>query len=162
MINDLPRRVCPRCDFIYWNNPLPVAGAAVIDENGWILLARRAVEPRLGWWNLPAGFMEWGESAEEAARREVREETGLEVELTGFLSSFGAGYDDLPWRSITYVFFYARPVGGTLAGGDDADLAQFYPPDQLPPNIAFTSNQAALARWHADRAAELPAAQGDV
>ncbi|MCO6449676.1 MAG: hypothetical protein J5I90_02695 [Caldilineales bacterium] len=70
------------------------------------------------------------------------------------------GYDDLPWRSITYVFFYARPVGGTLAGGDDADLAQFYPPDQLPPNIAFTSNQAALAHWQANRAAGLPAALG--
>ncbi len=160
IVNDLPRRVCPACGYTYWNNPLPVAGAAVIDARGYILLARRSVEPRQGYWNLPAGFFEWGESAETAARREVREETGLEVEITGYLASFGAGHDFDRWRSITYVFFYARPGGGDLAAGDDADEVAFFAPDALPAAIAFTSNLAALAQWQADRRAGLPRALG--
>jgi len=159
-MNDRPRRVCPACGFIYWNNPLPVAGAAVIDERGYILLARRAEEPRAGWWNLPAGFMEWGESAERAARREVREETGLEIEITGFLTSAGGGYADAQWISWTFVFFYARMNGGVLVAGDDADRVEFFPPDALPPNIAFRSVKKALKQWRADRAAGLPQALG--
>ena len=160
VLNALPRRVCRSCGFIYWNNPLPVAGAVVIDFRGHILLARRSEEPRKGYWNLPAGFMEWGESAEAGARREVAEETGIDIEITAYLTSVGAGHAASPWHSITYVFFYGRPVGGELAPGDDADDAAFFPPDALPAEIAFTSNQVALARWQADRAAGLLAALG--
>ncbi|NOX60646.1 MAG: NUDIX domain-containing protein [Chloroflexi bacterium] len=151
VLNERPRLVCPRCEFIYWNNPLPVAGAAVIDERGHILLARRAVAPLRGWWNLPAGFMEWGESAEEAACREVREETGIEVLITGYLTAAGVAREEQPWASITYVFYYARPIGGRLRAGDDADDAAFFPPDALPEQIAFSSNRKALACWEEDR-----------
>ncbi len=159
-LNDLPRRVCPSCGYIYWNNPLPVAGAAVIDERGWLLLARRAEEPNTGWWNLPAGFMEWGESAERAARREVREETGAEIEITGFLTSAGGGRPTDQWTSWTFVFFYARMTGGELVAGDDADRAEFFAPDALPPNIAFRSNEKALRQWQQDRQAGLAQALG--
>lgn len=151
ILNDLPRRLCPACGNIYWNNPLPAAGAAVIDRNGHILLVRRAIAPRLGAWNLPAGYMEFGESAEAGAVREVREETGLEVELLGFLASAAATHPRWPWSSISFIFFYARPVGGTLAPGDDADRALFYPPDALPPDIAFRTHRQALDRWQSDR-----------
>ncbi len=160
VLNGLPRRVCRSCGFIYWNNPLPVAGAAVIDAGGRLLLARRSEEPRRGYWNLPAGFMEWGESAETGARREVAEETGIAIEITGYLASVGAGHAESPWHSITYVFFYGRPVGGVLAPGDDAEEVAFFAPGELPAEIAFTSNQVALDRWRADRAAGLPAALG--
>jgi len=152
-LNDLPRRVCPACGYIYWNNPLPVAGAAVIDEQGCILLARRSIEPRVGMWNLPAGFMEWGESAERAARREVREETGIEIEITGFLTSAGGGRPTDQWISWTFVFFYARMTGGHLVADDDADRVEFFAPDALPENIAFRSNQKALRQWQEDREA---------
>lgn len=162
VLNDLPRRVCPACGFTYWNNPLPVAGAAVIDQRGHILLVRRSVEPRKGYWNLPAGFFEWGESAEAATRREVREETGLEVEITAYLTSYGAGHSFDPWHSVTYMFYYARQVGGMLAPGDDADEAAFFAPDRLPADIAFPSNLAALARWQADRQAGVVWALGQM
>lgn len=158
--NELPRRICPSCSFVYWNNPLPVAGAAVIDGQGHILLARRAEEPRLGSWNLPAGFLEWGESAEQGARREVREETGVEIEVTGFLSTAGAGHEWAPWHSLTFIFFYGRPVGGALQAGDDADTVAFFAPDRLPADIAFPAHIQALARWGQDRRAGLALALG--
>lgn len=160
VLNDLPRRVCTACGYIYWNNPLPVAGAVVIDARGQVLLVRRSVEPQLGRWNLPAGYLEFGESIEEAAVREVREESGLLVELTGFLCSVGAGHPDWPWSSLTFSFFYARPVGGELEPGDDADRAAFYLPGALPDPIAFRSHRRALARWQADRERGLSQALG--
>lgn len=150
-LNELPRRVCSACGYIYWNNPLPVAGAAVIDGAGRILLARRGVEPRLGLWNLPSGYLEFGESIEEAAVREVREETGLEVVLNGFLLSAGAGHRLWPWSSVTFSFFYARPIGGLLRAGDDADQVRFFDPVDLPGQIAFPAHEKALAQWQRDR-----------
>lgn len=148
---DYQRRVCPQCDYIYWNNPLPVAGALVVDERGWVVMALRNEAPAKDSWNIPAGFMEWGESAETAACREVQEETGLEIELMGFLGSYGAGHRKWPWYSVTFIFFYARQVAGALQAGDDAAEVAFFPPDALPDPIIFSSNHHALRRWEADR-----------
>ncbi len=159
-ILDHARRVCPQCGYIYWNNPLPVAGALVIDERGRALLALRNEEPAKDSWNIPAGFMERGESAEEAARREVQEETGLQIELTGYLGSFGGARPQWPWYSVVFVFYYARAVGGVLQAGDDAAEVAFFPPNALPEPIIFSSNHYALRRWAADRQRGLPAALG--
>lgn len=159
-LNDRRRLICEECGFIYWNNPLPVAGAAIIDERGHILLVRRSVWPKLGYWNLPAGFMEFGESAESGALREVKEETGLDIEIAGFLTSVGAVHSKWPWSSLTFVFFYGHVLGGELTPGDDADLARYFAPDDLPEDIAFNAHKKALARWQEHRTAGLPQALG--
>ena len=77
---DREREVCPVCNFIHYRNPIPVVGC-VPEYEGRILLCRRAIDPRLGYWTVPAGFMELDETLEEAALRETREEACAEVRL---------------------------------------------------------------------------------
>jgi 8-oxo-dGTP diphosphatase len=115
---------------------------------GKVLLIQRAHEPYLGQWMLPAGFVEYGEFAEESAVREAQEETGLDVELTG-LWGFYFGSDDP--RNVAHLAVYeARQVGGTLVAGDDAIDARFFGPDELPDEIAFRAHRRSLADWRAD------------
>src|SRR5262245_50578165 len=83
--DSLPRAVCDACGSIHYQNPKVVVGALPQWENR-ILLCRRAIEPRYGYWTLPAGFMENGETAGEAAVRETLEEAGAQIELDGAFS----------------------------------------------------------------------------
>lgn len=80
--DNLPRHVCDSCTTVHYSNPKIVAGC-IVTSGGRILLCKRAIEPRHGYWTLPAGFMEHGESVREAAAREAREEACVEVELHG-------------------------------------------------------------------------------
>jgi 8-oxo-dGTP diphosphatase len=133
------------CDFVYYHNPIPAAGAVIV-ENDRILLVRRAHPPRIGDWTIPAGFMEWDEHPTQTAIREVKEETGLDIELTGLFEVY-SGRDD--WRNNAVLILYlARRTGGELAPGDDASEAVFFPFDATPGNIAFRSHRQALADYH--------------
>jgi 8-oxo-dGTP pyrophosphatase MutT (NUDIX family) len=86
-----PRPICPACGWVYYAKP--ALGAAVaIEQEGQLVLVQRRFEPYAGWWMLPAGFVEYGEFAEDTAGREAEEETGLQVTLDGLLGLyFGAG-----------------------------------------------------------------------
>src|SRR6516162_1006284 len=77
---------CPRCGFVDYNNPKPCVAIMIVDQ-GKLLLARRAVEPAKGMWDIPGGFIDAGESAEQAVVREALEETALQVEVAAFLGS---------------------------------------------------------------------------
>ena len=102
------RHVCPGCGFILYRNPVPGVGVLVEMEGG-IVLIQRGEEPFAGWWALPAGYIETDESVEQAAVRECREETGLEVEL---LELFGVGsFPEGPVQSGIIIFYRARPAG---------------------------------------------------
>lgn len=137
----MARRACPRCGFIAYRNPVPACGV-VIQRNGSVLLAKRAHEPRRGTWGIPAGFMEYGEHPEATAVREVLEETGLRVLLTGVFGIY-AGRDDPRTRAVL-ILYRARVVGGRLTAGDDASEVGFFPLDRLPRPIAFRAHREAL------------------
>lgn len=100
---------CGKCDFFYHLNAAPAAGAFLYDPQGRVLWIRRAKDPGLGKLGLPGGFVDAGESAEAALRREIREEVGLEVSQLDFLASYPNVY---PFRGIVYdtidLFFSAR------------------------------------------------------
>lgn len=138
------RPVCPACGWVYYaKNALGAALAVVEDDR--VLLVQRAHEPYKGQWMLPAGFVEYGEFAEETAVREAEEETGLQVELTGLWGLY-FGTDDP--RNVAHLAVYeARRVGGTLQAGDDACDVRFFPRDALPREIAFQAHRRALADW---------------
>ena len=131
-------------------------GAAILVESddGRVLLVQRANEPYRGWWMLPAGFVEYGDSAADTALREATEETGLVVELTG-LQGVYFGTDDP--RDIAHLVAYtARVVGGDLVPADDAAAADYFGPDDLPSQIAFEGQRQALRAWAAERRAVKP------
>ncbi len=100
--------------------PLVGAGAVVLDDDGRLLVVQRGRAPARGRWSLPGGRVERGERAADAAAREVREETGLQVEVTSFLGFVEHLFED---HHIVILDFRAVVVGGHLAAGDDADQA---------------------------------------
>jgi 8-oxo-dGTP diphosphatase len=145
------RRVCPSCGFIFFLDP-KVAVAVLVEDEERVLLVRRAVMPQLGWWALPAGYMEFDEEPQQAARREVKEETSLQVELTSLLDVFPITNPN--GRGVLIVY-WGRVTGGELHADDDASEARWFTAAELPANLAFESTKAALACWrsrHDERA----------
>jgi 8-oxo-dGTP diphosphatase len=140
------RRVCPACGRIQWRNAKPCAGALVI-RNGKVLLIRRAIEPFRDYWDIPGGFCEVDEHPAETAMREVCEETGLEIELTGLL---GLWLDEYAASATLNIYYLARPLTRRLQVGDDAGGAAWFAPDALPRRIAFANGRLALAAWSAN------------
>jgi ADP-ribose pyrophosphatase YjhB (NUDIX family) len=129
------------CGFVYYRNPAPAAGVLLQDRGG-VLMVRRKFEPAVGAWCLPAGFMEYGESPERCAVRELLEETGLRARLTGLFGVY-AGFDDPRVRAVL-VLYTAKRVGGRLRPGDDAIEARYWPLSRLPRRIAFAAHRKAL------------------
>lgn len=125
---------CPQCgaEIEVYRNPFPTVDIIIEHPEG-VVLVKRAKEPRL--WALPGGFCEYGESLEDAARREALEETGLEVELLELLYTYSNPKRDPRQHNISTVFI-ARPVGGELRAGDDAEAVKVFPPGEFPP-LAF-------------------------
>ena len=141
------RPTCPACGWVYYAKNALGAALLIVDGDT-VLLVQRAHEPYLGQWMLPAGFVEYGEHAEESAVREAEEETSLQIELMG-LWGFYYGSDDP--RNVAHLAVYAaRPVGGELRAGDDAMDARFFHRDELPPEVAFQAHRRTLADWQAD------------
>jgi len=135
------RPVCPTCGFVQYLNPVPGAGV-ILRRAERICLVERRFAPKQGQWTLPTGFMEWDEDIETTAVRETREETGLEVRLTGlFAVHTGVLPPDLP---VLVVFFTAEETGGVLRPGDDAARAGFFALDELPGPIAFAAHRKVL------------------
>ncbi len=140
------RRVCPSetCDFVFYQNPIPAAGAIIVRDDR-ILLVKRAHPPKVGWWCIPAGFMEWHEHPTETAVRELEEETGLKVHLTSFFEVY-SGHDD-PRSNAVLLLYLADVVGGTPRAADDALEVRFFSFDDLPDRIAFEAHRQALADY---------------
>jgi ADP-ribose pyrophosphatase YjhB (NUDIX family) len=140
------RYVCTQCGTVHYQNPLIVAGCVPVHE-GRILLCKRAIEPRLGYWTVPAGFMELGETVAAAAAREAREEAVAEVQIGALL----AVIDVVQARQV-HVFFEAGLASPEFAAGDETLEAGLYAPDEIPwDDIAFTSVRLALERHLANR-----------
>jgi ADP-ribose pyrophosphatase YjhB (NUDIX family) len=137
------RRFCPACGSIVFREH-KVAAGVLVEHGGKVLLVRRRMRPGQGLWTFPAGFVDFDEDPAEAAVRECREETGLEVELSGLLDLI-AGREHERGADIVVVY-RARLVGGKPRAADDVDRVAFFGPDELPP-LAFRATRAALDKW---------------
>jgi 8-oxo-dGTP diphosphatase len=141
-----PRLFCEHCDEPIYENPIPASCLVVVDNINRVLLVKRSVEPKKGFWCLPGGFMELGESPEKAALRELEEETGLSgrIEmLLGVSSNPSAQY-----HTVLMVGYLIRQYTGTLIAGDDADDAAYFHYDELP-EIAFESHERFIRMYYA-------------
>jgi ADP-ribose pyrophosphatase YjhB (NUDIX family) len=147
--------VCERCGWRWYSNPKPAAGTLVErmapDGEPEVLLLRRAVEPGLGGWDLPAGYLDPGESPEEAARRETREEAGLEVELLHLVGV----YTSRAGNAVACIYL-ARPRDAHAAVSRDHESDEHAwvarrDVDAWTSRMAFSSMAAALQDWASGR-----------
>jgi ADP-ribose pyrophosphatase YjhB (NUDIX family) len=140
------RLTCPACGFVHFREP-KVGVSVLVEQGRRVLLVRRAIEPGLGQWCLPSGFVDWDEPPETAAIRECAEETGLAVTDLELLEAQHYT-DDFRGPGINLVY-QVQIASGTLQPGDDADEARFFAPEELPPleAIAFRNHRLILERW---------------
>jgi ADP-ribose pyrophosphatase YjhB (NUDIX family) len=122
------RAECRACGFVGYANAVPAAEAVCFDAQGRILLGRRAVDPGAGLWDLPGGFLHEDEHPVDALRREVQEETALELEPLEFLGFWLEPYDS---RIVLALTWTAR-VSGEPRAGDDLVELRWFEPDELP------------------------------
>ena len=134
------RPVCPKCGRVVYHDP-KIAATCIVERQGTVLLIRRNNQVGYGLWSMPGGYVDRGEVVEEAAAREVEEETGLQVEVQRLVGLFSeAGHP------VVVVAFTARETGGRLAAGQEAQDVGFFPPDDLP-EMAFPRDKLILEKW---------------
>jgi len=147
----LVRAVCPACQIIHYQNPKIVAGSIPEWEDK-ILLCRRAIEPRLGFWTFPAGFMELGESTEEAAARETLEEAHADIRIHALLDIFS-----LPHVSQVYVVYRAHLQNLNFKPGAESLEVKLVSLSDIPwAKLAFPVIHEALSRYVKDIQTAIP------
>jgi ADP-ribose pyrophosphatase YjhB (NUDIX family) len=141
-----PRHVCTACGTVHYENPKVVVGC-VPEIDGRVLLCRRAIEPRLGYWTFPAGFMENGETLQQAAARECWEEALARVEIGSLLAVVHVLH-----AHQVHVMFRARLPVPEFGVGIESLETMLVAPEDIPwDDIAFPSIAFALRRWLDDR-----------
>ncbi|MDR0480366.1 MAG: NUDIX hydrolase [Gallionellaceae bacterium] len=141
------RYVCTACATIHYENPKLVIGAVPEWEDGRILLCRRAIEPRHGMWTLPAGFMENGETAAEAAVRETREEANARIEIGELYSMYS-----LPYIDQVHLLFRARLLDLDFFPGEESLEVRLFGQHDIPwDQLAFRPIRYTLEHYFADR-----------
>ena len=133
------RLVCQTCSFIFYQDPKVVAGT-LFTLNGGIVLLKRGVEPALGKWVFPGGYVDRGESVQDAAVRETKEESQLDVKLGPLLNVYS-----YPRSPNVIVVYTAEVVGGTLTAADESTDAAVFSVQEIPwHDLAFDSTKDAL------------------
>ena len=141
--DDHLRQVCDTCGFINYINPRIVAGVVVSDDKGRILLCRRAIEPRHGFWTVPAGFMEEGETTSQGAAREVWEEALARVHVDALL-----GIYEVPRISQVHFMYRGVLVGDEFGAGQESLEVAWFDYENIPwDELAFPTGAWALKDW---------------
>mgnify|MGYP006271342259 CR=1 FL=1 len=144
--DDRDRFVCTRCEFIHYVNPRMIVGC-LPEYEGRVLLCRRAIEPRRGYWTLPAGFMENGETTAAGAARETWEEARARVSNLHLYRVF-----DVPHISQVYLFYRCTIDDGLFDVGPESSAVGLYAESEIPwDDIAFPVVQETLRAWFSDR-----------
>ena len=144
----LPRHVCDACSTIHYQNPKMIVGCIAEWEDR-ILLCRRAIEPRLGLWTVPAGFMENGDTTAQGAARETLEEANARVEVGPLYAMY-----NIPHINQVYILFRARLLDLDFSAGTESLEVQLFDEKDVPwESIAFATVRNTLNHYYADRKA---------
>jgi mutator protein MutT len=136
------RLVCvsPACGFVFYQDPKVAVGTIIVNDDGRIVLVRRAIEPGYGKWVFPGGYVDRGETVLDAARREAREEAGVDIRVGNLLNVYS--YDG---RAPIIIVYTATRIGGCLECDDEGLEARWFAPDEIPwDELAFRSTHDAL------------------
>jgi ADP-ribose pyrophosphatase YjhB (NUDIX family) len=154
----LERDVCTRCGYVAYENPKIVVGSVVVHA-GEVLLCRRAIEPRRGFWTLPAGYLELGETTAEGAAREAAEEAGARIALDGVLALFSISR--IGQVQVIYRARFADGLPRFEAGIESLDV-RLFAWDAIPwDDLAFPSVRWSLNAWRASGDGPLGAPAGN-
>jgi ADP-ribose pyrophosphatase YjhB (NUDIX family) len=129
-----PRPLCPNCGFIYYRNPSPTVSVLVVEKDT-ILLGKRLAEPGKGKWALPSGYIEFEDDFLTAAIREVKEETGLDVEIISILNVQSAFLP--PEYHFISIYVLAKVTGGNVSPNDDLEEVSWFSLSEDLPEMAF-------------------------
>jgi len=140
----LLQQTCPACGAVHYRNAKPTASALVI-RDGAVLLGRRGIEPGLGEWDIPGGFLDPWERPQDGAVREVAEETGLVIRTTELLTVLVDTYHGDVYT--LNLYFLAESLDGEEHPADDLTELRWFGPNELPAPMAFANCQEALAVW---------------
>lgn len=144
--DNLPRHVCGTCGHIHYDNPRVIVGCIATWQDK-ILLCRRAIEPRLGYWTLPAGFMENGETTVEAARRETLEEAGALVDIDAAFALVSIAHINQ-----VHLFYRGRMPSPSHAAGEESLEVGLFRADEIPWDaLSFRSVRLCLEQFLSDR-----------
>jgi len=138
------RQVCRKCGEIYYENPLPVASVIVANHKNELLLVKRARQPFKDMWCFPIGFAEVGESIENAATRELKEEAGIDGKITQIIDV--DSHKNPIYGELIIISFEAEKIGGKEHAGDDASDYGYFSAMNLP-KLAFDSQEKALEKY---------------
>jgi 8-oxo-dGTP diphosphatase len=134
------RLVCTKCGFILYLDPKVAVGTIITGGDNRIVLVRRAIEPGYGLWVFPGGYVDRGEEVTAAARREAREEAGLEIRLDGLVNIYS-----YPGRPLIIIVYSATRIGGELCTDEECLEARLFSPEEIPwTELAFRSTHDAL------------------
>ncbi len=140
------RLFCEQCKEIIYENPIPATCIVAVDSKDRMVLVKRSVEPKKGFWCLPGGFIELGETPEQAALRELKEETGLSGRINMLLGVTSSS--NVQYQTVLVVGYLVTSYSGILRAGDDASDVACFRTDELP-EIAFDSHLKFIRTYHA-------------
>lgn len=139
---------CAACGLVVYAKPAPAVCALIVDDAGRVLLGRRAQEPAAGRWDILGGFVHEDEQPLDALRREIREETGLDVVPVEFVAAVADRYGEEGGPTLN-LCWTARVAGGTLEPREELAEVRWFAPDALPrpEELAFRNCVELLAAW---------------
>ena len=140
MVGGVQRAVCTECGQVAYVDP-KLAAVVLASLNGQLLLVRRAIEPQMGKWSFPSGYVDRGEVVESAAVREVKEETNMDVEIVGLIGLYSR-----EGSPVALAAYAATVVGGELRSGTEAQEVGFFRQDELPA-FPFPDDDQILDDW---------------
>ncbi len=138
------RAACPACGNVRWADP-KVAAGTVVERQGRIVLVRRNLNPMYGRWSFPSGYVDAGEVVEEAAAREVLEETGIEVRIEQLLGVYSGG-----GSPVVFIAFAGTAIAGEPRANDEVMELGLFEPAALP-ELAFPHDPAIIDAWRRSR-----------
>lgn len=144
--DSLPRMVCDACDIVHYRNPRVIVGTLPLWKDQRVLMCKRAIEPRLGFWTIPCGFLENGETTEEGAIRETQEEAHANVRITNLHSVYS-----IPHINQVYLVYRAELLDLNFSAGEESLEVRLYERDEINwSEIAFSSVRFALESYYTD------------